>query len=168
MAKNDPPTFKKGSRIPVKPAILPVLEEFRSIKTNEGLLDNLGREKPSDRPMAPPIGFKKQPSMIENIRNMIHHELSQRAAEQGFETADEADDFDVGDDYDPHSPYEHNFEPAPPEGGDSPPPADPAPPPSPSGGKEGAGGQDGGGATSQSSSPKEAPPTPGLTPQGKA
>lgn len=76
-------------------------------------LDDEGREVMDPTPMAPPIGYNPQPSMIEHIRNMVRRELSQYAQESGAETFEEADDFDVGDDFDPSSPYEEVFEPSP-------------------------------------------------------
>lgn len=71
-----------------------------------------GREYPDPTPVAPPIGFIKQPTMAETMRAMIQsQELRRAAAESGQETFEEADDFNVGDDYDPTSPYEEQFEP---------------------------------------------------------
>jgi len=109
----------------------------RSPKPMPGTPD--GREVVSSVPMAPPIGWKKQPSMIDHIRNLVRSErLRQEVEAAGFETPEEADDFDIGDDYDPQSPYEHNFDPPAPavapagvvgggaggaEGSPSPPPA---------------------------------------------
>lgn len=66
-----------------------------------------GAEVPDSTPMAPPIGYKRVPSLSDQIREMIRSErLRQEAEAAGMETFDEADDFDVGDDYDPRSPYE--------------------------------------------------------------
>jgi len=49
-------------------------------------------------PLAPPIGYKKAPSMIDIVRDMVRGErLKQEALAAGFETFDEADDFDVDD-----------------------------------------------------------------------
>lgn len=79
-------------------------------------LDANGHEIPDPIPMAPPIGYLKQPSMIENIRAMIRSENLRREAESaGKETFDEADDLDdpEADDYEPSSPYEMRFEPTP-------------------------------------------------------
>lgn len=71
-----------------------------------------GREYPDPTPMAPPIGFIKQPTLAETMRQMILSDNLKRAArESGAETFEEADDFEVGDDYDPSSPYEEQFEP---------------------------------------------------------
>lgn len=74
-------------------------------------LDEHGREKPNPTPVAPPIGYIKQPSIAEQMRMMIR-QASYEAAQAGAETEAEANDFDV-DEYDPTSPYEHDFEPDP-------------------------------------------------------
>lgn len=77
-------------------------------------LDEFGHEKLDATPMAPPVGYVKAPSLVERIREMIRSErLAMEAAQQGFETFEEADDFDVGDDFDPRSPYEEYFDPTP-------------------------------------------------------
>lgn len=73
-----------------------------------------GEELPNPVPVAPPIGYKKQPSMVEMIRNMVRSEQLRHAAEKsGHESFEDADDFDVGDDIDPKAPYEAEFEPTP-------------------------------------------------------
>nr|QJB19892.1 MAG: hypothetical protein [Microvirus sp.] len=78
----------------------------------EGYLDARGRELPSPLPIQPPIGYKKTPSLSEQIRAMVVSEKLRLEAEQaGFESFEDADDFDVGDDYDPRSPYEYDFDP---------------------------------------------------------
>lgn len=83
----------------------------RSEKPASVYLTTDGREIPDPTPLAPSVGFIQQPSMIDNIRNMIRSErLRQEAEAAGYETPEEADDFDVGDDYDPTSPYEHDFD----------------------------------------------------------
>lgn len=67
-------------------------------------LNDRGELVPDPRPMAPPIGYKKQPSMVDIIREQIRL-AGLEAANAGFETFEEADDYDVGDE-DPRSPYE--------------------------------------------------------------
>lgn len=74
-------------------------------------LDEQGREIIDPVPMAPPVGFTHEPSMIDQVRAMIRGEHSRLAQEAGAETFDEADDFDVGDDYDAGTPYEEVFDP---------------------------------------------------------
>lgn len=59
-------------------------------------------------PMALPVGFRRPPSLIEQMRLMIRNEMSQAAAQKGRETFEEANDFDVADDPDdPTTPWEH-------------------------------------------------------------
>lgn len=78
----------------------------------EGYLDKYGREMPSPLPIAPPIGYKKSPTLAEQIRAMVLSEkLKMEAMAAGQETFEEADDFDVDDDFDPTSPYEVDFDP---------------------------------------------------------
>lgn len=82
-------------------------------RTDQGKLTPDGREILDGTPIAPPLGFIKQPSLHELMRAMVleHHRL--REAGQDVETFEEADDFDVDDDDEPSrsSPYEANFDP---------------------------------------------------------
>lgn len=75
-------------------------------------LNEDGSEILDSRPMEPPVGYKAQPSLSEQIRAMVRSEQLAAAAEAGgAETFDEADDFDVPDDpIDPSTPYEEVFE----------------------------------------------------------
>lgn len=71
-----------------------------------------GAEIPDPVPIAPPLGYKKQPSIFEHMRQLIQNErIRQDLISQGVETFEESDDFDVDDDYDPTSPWENEFEP---------------------------------------------------------
>lgn len=73
--------------------------------------DEHGKFFPDPTPIAPPIGYKRSPSIAEQIRTMIRSEHLRVAAESaGAETFEEADDFNVADDYDPRSPWEEQFE----------------------------------------------------------
>lgn len=75
-------------------------------------LDKRGHELHDPVPLEPPLGYKRTPSLSEQIRTMVRGEALKRAAlEAGAETFEEADDFDVGDDHDPRSPYEEIFDP---------------------------------------------------------
>lgn len=83
-------------------------------ESGELVHDERGYEIPDPTPMAPPIGYNRQPSLAEQIRAMIvSQKLAQEAAEAGAETFEEADDFEIGDDFEQerHSPYEANFDP---------------------------------------------------------
>lgn len=75
-------------------------------------LDADGREIPNPVPMQPPVGYRKQPTIAEQMRAMIR-QASLEAAQSGMETEEEANDFDVDDEYDPTSPWEHDFDPDP-------------------------------------------------------
>lgn len=68
--------------------------------------DRYGREMPDPSPVAAAVGYIKQPSMVDHVRALVARELSQRAEDLGAESFDEANDFDVGDDVEPESPYE--------------------------------------------------------------
>lgn len=72
-----------------------------------------GSEVLDPTPMAPPIGYVKQPSMVEIVRNMVRSEkLALAAAEAGMETFEESEDFDVGDEAeDLLSGFENEFDP---------------------------------------------------------
>lgn len=65
-------------------------------------------------PMAPPIGYKKQPSMVEIVRDMVRSErLAQEAASADLETFEESEDFDVGDEPGmPATPWVAEFDPS--------------------------------------------------------
>lgn len=79
---------------------------------SKAMLDEHGHEVVSNVPEAPPLGWKRQPTMVDHIREMVRSErLRQEAAEAGAETFEEAEDFEIGDDLDPTSPYEAEFEP---------------------------------------------------------
>lgn len=68
-------------------------------------LDDNGQFYPDPTPIAPPIGYTREPSMWDIIREKRNKEfLALQAA--GFETEEEANDFAVGDDYEPESPHE--------------------------------------------------------------
>lgn len=103
MAKNPTPTdFSVSRETPYS--------YFRGLR--HMFLDKRRREKPDPIPMQPPIGYKKQPSLSDQIRDMVRSEhLARQLAAQGVETFDEADDFDIPDDpIDPSTPYEGDFE----------------------------------------------------------
>lgn len=81
-------------------------------ETGEMIVNEKGQEVPDPTPMAPPVGYVKQQSLAEQIREMVRSEKLRLEVEaQGLETFEEADDFDIGDDYDPSSPYENEFDP---------------------------------------------------------
>lgn len=72
--------------------------------------DTDGREIPDPVPIAPPIGWFKQPSMFDQVRDMVRSEHLRLYAEaQGAESFEEANDFEVEDEMFPTSPHEGEF-----------------------------------------------------------
>lgn len=58
-----------------------------------------GKEYGDPVPMAPPVGFDAPPDLREMMREMIHNEAYQRRLDEaGFDTEEEAADFDIDDD----------------------------------------------------------------------
>lgn len=75
-------------------------------------LTDEGYEALSSIPMAPPVGFTKEEPLHLRIKRMVREaRLQEELDAAGHETFEEADDFDVGDDYDPSSPFEIEFDP---------------------------------------------------------
>lgn len=75
-------------------------------------LSVFGREIPDPNPMEMPIGFKRPESLAEQVRRLVRtEEWEKLVRDQGFETFEESEDFDIGDDFDPSSPYEVQFDP---------------------------------------------------------
>lgn len=68
-----------------------------------------GQEVPDPRPMEPPVGYVAQPTLMELMASMLQqHQRAQELLEEDFDTEEDADDFDVGEDYEPESPHEHD------------------------------------------------------------
>lgn len=70
------------------------------------------RFEPVDsRPMALPVGYNRPPTLSETVAKLVKGALSQRAAMEGRETFEEANDFDIDDDPAlPETPAEINAE----------------------------------------------------------
>lgn len=83
------------------------VDEFRKLEKDA----IMRHEEVDGTPLAPPIGYKRQPSIFDHVRELVAGEsLRQAAMRAGAETFEEADDFEIGDDYDPSSPYEMQHE----------------------------------------------------------
>lgn len=76
-----------------------------------GALNNQGHELPDPTPMSIPAGFRRPDTLAEQVQRLVRGALSRQAAEQGAETFEESEDFDTGEDQDPHSPFETYFDP---------------------------------------------------------
>jgi hypothetical protein len=80
------------------------------IKKFAGLTDD-GLELPDPTPVAIPVHLRVPESMDSRIARIVSHSLSKAAQEQGFETFEEADDFDIDDDpIDPETPWEKDHD----------------------------------------------------------
>lgn len=73
-------------------------------------LDEHGFEHPDPTPVEMPTRLRLPQRQVDRVRELVRRELSQRAQEEGFESFDEADDFEIEGE-DPISPYEEIFEP---------------------------------------------------------
>lgn len=74
-------------------------------------LDADGRETLDPRPKEIPAGFKRPESLAETVQRLTRGAIARHASEQGYESFEEAEDFEVDDDIDPLTPYEAEFDP---------------------------------------------------------
>lgn len=74
-------------------------------------INEKGQEVLDNTPVSIPARFRRVKNLAEQIRETIaNEEFRAYLNSQDLETPEEADDFDVGDDYDPRSPYEMSLE----------------------------------------------------------
>lgn len=84
---------------------------FKKKMERKGLTEDGSMEIPNPTPMAPPVGYRKLPSMVDHVREAVRSEMFRRDMErQGKETFEEADDFEVEDDPFPVSMYDNEGE----------------------------------------------------------
>lgn len=74
-------------------------------------LNAFGHEVLDPTPIAVPAGFKRPETLAEQVQRLVRTHISREAAESGYETFEESEDFDVDDDFDPSTPYEEIFDP---------------------------------------------------------
>lgn len=60
-------------------------------------------------PIALSVGFHKPPTLQEQMAMYVRNTLNRAAESQGKETFEEANDFDVGEDFEPPSQHETEF-----------------------------------------------------------
>lgn len=65
-----------------------------------------GKEVLDSTPVEVPLHWKRPPSLRDQIKQYVRSELSSQASEEGFDSFEEADDFEVDEDPDPLSAYE--------------------------------------------------------------
>lgn len=89
------------------------LEDIENLEARIAVrLDEFGREVPDTQPVTMPAGFRRPETLAEQVQRLVRTQLSEHAANQGAETFEESEDFDVDDEFDPTSPYEEFFDPA--------------------------------------------------------
>lgn len=92
--------------------------------------DKDGRQVCDPTPVEVPLNVKRPPTMEEMIQRQVRVELSRAMDAQGFETFEEADDFEIDEDPDPLSGYEIvEMVREPGDGPDASPPGPPGPAP---------------------------------------
>lgn len=69
-------------------------------------LDERGHEILDDTPVSLPLRFRRGENITQQVQRLVAGELSRMAENAGYESFEEANDFDVGDDYDPKSEHE--------------------------------------------------------------
>lgn len=87
------------------------LPGYSRARVRDAVLNEHGHEVLDSTPMAPPVGYQKQPSLFDTIRAQVRRELL-LGQDMDPESIDEADDFEIGDDYDPQSRWENDNEPS--------------------------------------------------------
>lgn len=69
-------------------------------------LNEKGQEVLDSTPMAKPPGWTEPETIVQQIHRLVREEISRQAVAEGFESFEEADDFDVDDDPEIKSAYE--------------------------------------------------------------
>lgn len=81
-------------------------------KAEMGAINALGQEVLDPTPVQIPAGFKQPERLAETIQRLVRRNLSELADQQGYETFEESEDFNVDDEsFDPATPYETFFDP---------------------------------------------------------
>lgn len=77
-----------------------------------GRQDEYGREILDPTPTHLNAGLRRpELTLAERVARLVRQGVSQMAQDEGLETFEEAEDFDVDDDFDPRTPYEEVFDP---------------------------------------------------------
>lgn len=89
-----------------------VSDEHKESKLSPDRHNEKGEEVLDPYPVQPPLGYTKTLSLHEQIAQQVRLAKFQiHEADQLEETEDEADDFEVGDDFEPLSPHENDHVP---------------------------------------------------------
>ncbi len=82
------------------------------MRESKELLDDKGGEILDPNPMEVPVGFARPETLQESIARITRTSTIVAQARADYETAEEADDFDIPEDdtYDPDTPFEQVFD----------------------------------------------------------
>lgn len=69
-----------------------------------------GKEIVDNKPLAIPAGFRRPPTLQEQVARLVERDISARAAAVGEESWEEANDFDIDEDFDPSTPWESIYD----------------------------------------------------------
>lgn len=93
----DPDVEVAGDQWVEEFCVKPVFDED-GVQASSGIGRD-GKEYPDPVPTAPPVGFEQAPDLMDMMRRMIRSETYQQKLEaEGFDTFEEAGDYDVDDD----------------------------------------------------------------------
>lgn len=73
--------------------------------------DDEGREVIDPKPLAIPAGFQRPETLAEQVQRLVQRQVSEAAMLAGEETWEEANDFDIDEDFDPTTPWETIYDP---------------------------------------------------------
>lgn len=76
-------------------------------------LDENGHEQLDPNPIEVPVGFKRPETLAEQVQRLVRTSVSLQAEQEGYESFEEANDFDIDGENDPFAdtPYETFFDP---------------------------------------------------------
>lgn len=105
---------RKPSEVLEPEYLIPPVFDADGVQASAGIGKD-GKEYGDPVPMAPPVGFAPPPDLMQMIKRMVRNEqLMAIADKEGFDTFEEAEDFEIEDDpLDPLTPYEEIFLPRP-------------------------------------------------------
>jgi len=94
--------------------LVPPRYDWDGVQVTSGIGTD-GKEYPDPVPVKPAVTLQQKASVLNQIKDFVHSErLRQLADAEGFDTEEEANDFDVEDEFIPDpTPYEKEFFPDP-------------------------------------------------------
>lgn len=87
------------------------LSDGQPSRTSSERLNADGWEVLDTTPLSLPSGFKRPETLAEQVQRLVRGSISRYAEASGAETWEEANDFELDEDFDPTTPYEEFFDP---------------------------------------------------------